>query len=178
MAVKAILQAKLSGGSEESDTFLRTAARPVVAMTDEVQQVIQDLKDTLNAYPFCVGLSAPQIGMSYAISIINVNRAENGNSLTLINPQIIKISGKKDRKRESCMSLWGEQGEVERREKLTISYQDEQLEFHQLSCSGFESRTIQHEIDHLNGVLYSDKLFQGASLQHADFFDDYSIIEK
>lgn len=176
MAIRNILQAKISGGSEASDAFLHTSAIAVDTITEEIQQIIQDIKETLRAYPFCVGLSAPQIGKSYAISVISINRAENGEDLVLINPQIIKVSGKKDRKRESCMSVWGEFGEVERRDKLTISYQDEHLEVHQMSCSGFESRAIQHEIDHLNGILYLDKLIQGTDLQHADFFDGYSII--
>lgn len=178
MAIRKILQAKLTGGSDENEIFLHTSAAPVKIVTREIRQIIQDLKQTLSAYPFCVGLSAPQIGESYAISVVNANRTENGDDLVLINPQIIKLSGKKDQKRESCMSVWGKYGEVERREKLVISYQDEYLEVHQLSCSGFEARVIQHEIDHLNGVLYSDKLFRDTGLQPADFFDGYAIIEK
>lgn len=178
MAIRKILQTKLTGGSVESDICLHTSATPVSIVTQEIRQIIEDLKETLSAYPFCVGLSAPQIGESHAISVININRAENGDDLVLINPQIIKLSGKKDRKRESCMSVWGKYGEVERREKLILSYQDEHLGVHQLSCSGFEARTIQHEIDHLKGILYSDKLFRDTGLQQADFFNDYSIIEK
>lgn len=177
MAIKRILQATLSGGSAEDDNFLRAAAISVDAITEETQQIIQDLKDTLHAYPFCVGLSAPQIGYRSAISVVKVNREGNDEDLVIINPQVMQLSGKKDRKRESCMSVWGKLGEVERRDKLILSYQDEQLNVHQLSCSGFESRTIQHEIDHLSGILYSDKLFKESQLQPADFFNGFLIIE-
>lgn len=177
MPIRRILQSKISGGSQESNHFLHTPAILVDTISEKIKRVIQDLKDTSQAYPFCVGLSAPQIGEPYAISVINIVQESSAIHLTLINPQILNTSGKKDRKRESCMSVWGETGEVERRDKLIISYQDELLETHQLSCGGFESRVIQHEIDHLNGILYSDKLFRDAQLQHADFFDDFVILD-
>ena len=75
------------------------------------------------------------------------------------------------------MSVWGKTGEVERRDKIDIEYQNEQLELVKAVYSGFQSRAIQHEIDHLNGILYSDKILPGSELQKADFFDEFSIIE-
>lgn len=176
MAIRTILQSKISGGTEQDDLFLRNPATPIEKITEEVQQIIVDLRDTLWAYPFSVGLSAPQIGQSYAISVINPTRESPENDQILINPKIISTSGKKDRKRESCMSVWGEMGEVERRDKVVIEFRDEDFNLKQITFTNFESRVIQHEIDHLNGILFSDKLINDSALQHADFFDNYSII--
>lgn len=176
MAIKTILQSKISGGTEKDDIFLRKQVKQVENMTEEIQQVIIDLRDTLWAYPFCVGLSAPQIGQPYAISVVNPTRESRESDQVIINPKVINISGKKDRKRESCMSIWGEMGEVERRDKIIIEYRDEMFNLKQITYTGFESRAIQHELDHLNGILYSDKLIDNSALQHADFFDGYTII--
>lgn len=176
MAVKTILQSAISGGSEEEDIFLHTQAKPVEKITSDIKQIIIDLRDTLWAYPFSVGLSAPQIGIPYAISVINPNRELRDEDQIIINPSIISLSGKKDRKRESCMSIWGEIGEVERRDKITLEFRDEMFHLRQKTYTGFISRVIQHELDHLNGILYSEKLIANSVLQHANFFDEYSII--
>jgi len=177
MAIKKLLQIKATGGSEFDEAFLRTPAKKVEAISGEVNQIIDDLRDTMWAYPICAGLSAPQIGYPYAISVIKVNRESRDEDLILINPTIISTSGKKDKKRESCMSLWGDVGEVERRDKISLDYFDGNFNEQHLECSGYESRTIQHEIDHLNGILYIDRMNDDAQVGHADFFDKYQIIE-
>ena len=96
--------------------------------------------------------------------------------LILINPEIISLTGKKDVKRESCMSVWGEQGEVQRRSKLKIKYRDTNFEEQFLQCDGFLSRAIQHELDHLQGILYCDIILPETELSHAMFFDSYEIL--
>lgn len=176
MSIKRLLQAKVSGGNEEDEAILRTQAVKVNSINDEVKETIEDLRDTLWAYPFCRGLSANQIGSPYAITVINVNRNSRDEDQILINPEIISTSGKKDKKRESCMSIWGKQGEVERRDHVKVAYLDELLNKKNLDLIGFDSRAYQHEIDHLSGILYIDKLVPGKALEKADFFDDYEII--
>ena len=166
----------------KSDTIpikriLRKKTQDVTIIDEKVLEVVNNLRDTLWAYPFCVGLSAPQIGESYSISVVNVERENKENDLILINPKILSESGKKDRKRESCMSVWGKMGEVERRDKIVLEYQDLDMKTHQESFSGFKSRAIQHEIDHLNGIIYSDKIVSNQELQIAEFFNDYKIIK-
>ena len=177
MSIKTLFQSSVSGGSNEEDSFLHATTSPVFELTAEIQQIVRDLRDTLWAYPFCHGLSAPQIGYPYAITVINVARESQEDDMVLINPKILKISGKKDRKRESCMSVWGKSGEVERRDKITIQYNNENFDLVQASFLGFQSRTIQHEIDHLNGVLFLEKMIPESELQDASFFDGFSIIK-
>lgn len=176
MAVKTILQSTISGGTKKDDLFLHTPVKQIEKITDDIQQIIIDLRDTLWAYPFSVGISAPQIGLPYAISVINPSRELRDDDQIIINPSIISLSGKKDRKRESCMSVWGEMGEVERRDKIMLEYRDEMFNLCKSTYTGFISRVIQHELDHLNGILYSDRLVKDSALQHANFFDEYSII--
>lgn len=176
MAVKTILQSTISGGTKEDDLLLHTPVKQVKEIDNNIKKIIIDLRDTLWAYPFSVGLSAPQIGIPYAISVINPSRESREEDQIIINPSVISLSGKKDRKRESCMSVWGEMGEVERRDKLVLEYHDEMFNLCQFTYTGFISRVIQHELDHLNGILYADKLIENAVLQHANFFDEYSII--
>lgn len=177
MAVKAIVQSIVSGGSKDEDAILHKKALKVDSLNDEVRNIIQDLRDTMWAYPFCVGLSAPQIGVSLAISVINTEREDKDKDLIMINPSVISLSGKKDKKRESCMSVWGETGIVERREKLIVEYYDDNFELKTMECKGFLSRCIQHEIDHLEGTLYYERMGEGTKLDHADFFDEYEVIK-
>lgn len=177
MAIRKIVQSKESGGTDREEELLHCKAVPVDVINEEILSIIQDLRDTLWAYPFCTGLSAPQIGSKYAISVINLNRETVNDDMVLINPIIISLSGKKDRKRESCMSVWGKMGEVERRSKISLEYRDIDFQVRQASFSGFESRVIQHELDHLEGILYSDRLCGDSTLQKADFFERYEIID-
>ena len=178
MAIKKILQSKITGGSDEDVAILTTKASEINVIDDEGMEIIQDLRDTMWAYPFCVGLSAPQIGISKAISVVNSTREKKEDDLILINPEIISVTGKKDIKRESCMSVWGEQGEVQRRSKLKIKYRDIHFEEQTLQCEGFLSRAIQHELDHLQGVLYCDIILPETELSHATFFDAYELLEE
>lgn len=177
MAIKKIYQSNLSNGTVDEDIYLRKQTEDVKEINEVILGVIEDLRDTIWGYSFCIGLSAPQIGYPFAISVVNLTREDRANDLILINPSIISISGKKDKKRESCMSIWGKMGEVERRDKLTFEYRNSNFELNKMSCVGREARAIQHEIDHLNGILYSDRMNIESQLLHANFFDEYSIIE-
>ena len=80
------------------------------------------------------------------------------------------ISGKKDKKNESCMSLPGYAGEVERKEKMNVSYQDRDGKQHHQKIEGFLARVFAHEIDHLEGLLYVDRMAKDVKLQTTDIF--------
>lgn len=173
--VKRIIQSKASGGTEQDEIFLHSGTIPVENLSAEIFNIIQDLRDTLWAYAFCLGLSAPQIGSRYSLSVVNPSKDTPDDDLILINPKIITISGKKDRKRESCMSVWGKMGEVERRSKILLEYRDTDFNLKQIGFTGFDARIVQHELDHLQGILYSDKLYNDSILHEADFFKQHEI---
>ena len=75
------------------------------------------------------------------------------------------------------MSVWGKMGEVERRDKILVQYLDLEMDVIQRRFEGFYSRAVQHEIDHLNGLVYLDKLVPGEKLQEAPLFSSYEIIK-
>jgi peptide deformylase len=134
-------------------------------------KVATDLSDTMLAQSLSVGLAANQIGSSLSVAVIRL--PDTVKPLVLINPVVISTSGKKDRKRESCMSVWGQTGEVERRDKISITFLNSQLESQAAQYSGFTARIIQHEIDHLNGVLYIDHVGPGR-MQQTDLFNGFT----
>jgi len=102
--------------------------------------------------------------------VINLNENKEEPTLILVNPKILSTSGKKDKKKESCMSLPHYRGEVERRYKISISYLDRIGKAAQLDAEGFLARVISHEIDHLEGILYIDRMESLSSLEPVDFF--------
>jgi peptide deformylase len=177
MSVRKIIQTNISGGSKADDDGLHIKADAVIIIDDSIQILLRDLFDTMNAYPICRGLSAPQIGENVAISVVTINKNEQNRSFALINPRVVSTSGSKNRKRESCMSVWGYMGEVERRYKAMIEYQDENNELHVEEFHGFDARVIMHEIDHLNGIVYTDYFDDYNSIQETDLFDGMVIID-
>jgi len=174
MSIRKILQAIIAGGPEDDEKVLRNGGRRIETIDSSLQNITRDLLDTMHAYQICRGLSAPQIGYPVAISVVTLAREEKEEKFVLINPKIINISGKKDIKRESCMSVWGYTGEVERREKALIEYQDEDGIQHIEQFHGFEARVVLHEIDHVNGILYIDKLVNSDNIQETDLFEGLS----
>ncbi|MEW1707334.1 peptide deformylase [Microbacterium sp. NPDC089190] len=137
----------------------------------EAKIVADDLIDTMNSQPLCVGLAANQIGSDLSLAVVSFPSSDRP-PLVLVNPRIVSLSGKRDKKRESCMSVWGMMGEVERRTKALVAYQDMNLAPHEENFEGFQSRIVQHEIDHLNGILFSD-LVQAGALLETTLFEGY-----
>ena len=151
MAVRRIIQ--LSGASPPSpeDTLLTSVTRPVSEFGAALQPLVDDLVETMSAHAICVGLAAPQIGVDLSVAVAKVADDE---VLVLVNPVIRSATGKKDVKRESCMSLWGRAGLVERREKVEVEFADVFGVREVRSFRSFPARVVQHEVDHLNGVVY------------------------
>ena len=167
--IRNILQKKRAGGSSEDESLLSMQCSLVSDVgSAAMQQVIQDLKDTMKHQPLSVGLAAPQIGETIAIAVVKTSDGP----LVLVNPVVLGSSGKKDRKRESCMSLFGWTGEVERREKIAVRYEDEQGVPQQRNFRSFEARIVAHELDHLSGRTYDSLVFGG--LKPTDLFDGHS----
>jgi peptide deformylase len=150
-------------------TPLREPSSEIVDFGPELNHLLEDLQDTFWAHEIAVGLSAPQIGVNSRVAIINVARDRHKSSLVLVNPVIESVSGKKDIKKESCMSLPNYRGPVERRHKMFLAYQDETGKRHRMNVDGFLARVIAHEIDHLDGILYLDRMESEADLEFIDF---------
>lgn len=170
MTARSILQADESLIHESGSVALReSAVRVDASNVVEARRVADDLLETMASQPLCVGLAANQIGERLQIAVI---QRPDDEPLVLLNPTIVSTSGKKDKKRESCMSVWGLTAEVERRTKATVAYEDLDLRAHEATFEGFTSRVVQHEIDHLNGVLYVD--IASTSATQTNLFEGYS----
>lgn len=154
----------------KKDTSLRIISQEVVDFGDSFQKIVDDLIETMKHHKIAIGLAAPQVGISLKVSVINLNENKEEPTLIIVNPKILSTSGKKDKKKESCMSLPHYRGEVERKHKINISYQDRFGKVNQLETEGFLARVLSHEIDHLDGILYIDKMESLNGLEPVDFF--------
>lgn len=174
MTVRPIVRlhpAELDHGRPPDGSVLGLQCAAVTQFGGDTETFIEDLLDTMFAHPVAVGLAAPQIGLAIQIAVINPTRETREGSLVLVNPLLMSISGKKDTKRESCMSLPYFAGEVERRLKVTVQYSDRNGEKQRLTAEGFLARVIQHEVEHLAGRLYTAAMKRGAGLEPTDVFN-------
>jgi len=142
---------------------LRETARLVSVKnigTKKIQDLLERMREALHAEEDGVALAAPQIGESLRIFIVNgeilVSERSQKTDLVFINPEIIKTSKKKKRVEEGCLSLRYLYGQVQRSEKVTIKAYDETGKTVTRGASGLLAQIFQHEIDHLNGILFTD----------------------
>jgi peptide deformylase len=112
-----------------------------------------------------VGLAAPQVGIKRRILVLN-HTGEEGDDLTLINPEILKLSGSREVMEEGCLSFPGIFGEVTRPDRLKLKAQKVDGEVFEATYEGFISRVIQHEMDHLEGVLLVDRMSPADKLKN------------
>jgi peptide deformylase len=141
---------------------LKKIARPVMSIDGEIRGLIADLLDTMRNGPGSVGVAAPQIGVSLRVCVVDVSanrhgRENNHGQLTMVNPEIIARSGAAVM-REGCMSVPDYTGEVERATAVTVRFMDVTGAVRELEASGFEAVAIQHEMDHLDGILFLDRI--------------------
>lgn len=143
---------------------LRRKAEPVDLNDAEgIRVLVQDLKDTLKASEGC-GLAAPQIGVSRRVVIVDGDEVADtypylkGFKRTLINPVIIEESEKKCEYSEGCLSVPGIYSDVVRPESVTVEYYGEDLKKVTETFDKFGARMVQHELSHLDGVIFTDLL--------------------
>ncbi len=149
MAIRNILQ--------YPDKLLRVRAEPVVQVTPEVVALIEDMKETMYAAPGC-GLAAPQIGVSLRLFIVDTAGEDEPSDLRVfINPEIVGREGKAIWE-EGCLSFPGVHEEIERTAKVTVRALDERGEPFEVTAEGLLGVAIQHENDHLDGVLMIDHM--------------------
>jgi len=142
------------------DATLKQVSHEVEQIDDTVLSFITELEETMRNGPGGVGIAAPQVGHFERIVIVDVSskpKIEQHGRLVLINPEISRWDGMKVG-REGCMSVPDFTGNVIRAERIALSYLDEQGESQELEASGYEARAIQHELDHLDGLLFLDRL--------------------
>ncbi len=136
------------------DPVLKQVAVP--AQADEVDGVAAELLATMRSYDRCAGIAAPQIGALVRVAVVDVSehpKAETSNGLlVLANPRIVQARGS-DVAREGCLSLPDLTANVRRATRIVVEHMGGSVE-----CTGFEARAVQHELDHLDGVLFLDRV--------------------
>jgi peptide deformylase len=135
---------------------LRQRAQAVTQVDDATRHLVDDLFETMRAARG-VGLAAPQVGVSQRVAVVDVGD-ESPPPLVLINPRIVEFSAETEMAEEGCLSIPEIFGEVERAYTIVLEALDRDGKPYRASLAGFKARAVQHEIDHLDGILFLDRL--------------------
>lgn len=143
------------------DQRLKQVSVPITRFDDSLQSLIQDLDDTMYGAPGCTGVAAPQIGEAIRMVLIDASRnrkpVENHGRLLLINPEVFDLQGEAIG-REGCLSVPQFTGNVKRAKQIKLRALDAHGNTIEMDAVDFEARLILHEIDHLDGILFLDRV--------------------
>jgi peptide deformylase len=154
MAIQAILR--------YPHPVLKKLCKRVETVDAAIVTLVNDLLDTMRAGPGSVGVAASQIGVTLRVCVVDVSANRHGKDnhhglLCMINPEIVAREGVAVM-REGCMSVPDYTGDVERATAITVCYSDVDGSSHEIHATGFEAVAIQHEMDHLDGILFLDRI--------------------
>ncbi|ETW98177.1 peptide deformylase [Candidatus Entotheonella palauensis] len=139
------------------EAVLRQKAKPVETIDDDLQLLIDDMIETMYAAPG-IGLAAPQVGISLQLFVVDVTGGQDANALqTYINPEIVSTEGRV-REDEGCLSVVGITGSTPRAERVVLRGLNREGETVEVEADGLLARAFQHEFDHLNGMLFFDRM--------------------
>jgi peptide deformylase len=138
------------------DKVLRNVAKDVIQVTDDIRRVATDMVETMCSARG-VGLAANQIGVPLRIITIETEFDEQSAPLVIINPEILELQGE-DTGEEGCLSIPGFYETVKRAKKAVVRGSDLEGKEFRIDCEGLLARACQHELDHLNGILFVDHL--------------------
>lgn len=137
-----------------NDPILRKISREVIEVNDRIRILLEDMVDTMYENDG-VGLAAPQVGVLRKVVVIDIGEG----IIKLINPEIIEREGE-NVDIEGCLSVPNRIGKVKRPERVKVRYLDEQGEEKIIEGTGLLAKAFCHEIDHLNGILFIDKMIE------------------
>ncbi len=136
------------------DPILKQKAKRVRTIDSSVKKLISDMIETMHSDPGRVGLAAPQVGVSLRVIVIGLPEAED---IAFVNPEIVRRRGER-LVNEGCLSVPGYFGQVQRAESVTVKGRDQSGKEIRIKAEGLLAQALEHEIDHINGVLYLDHL--------------------
>lgn len=135
---------------------LRAPAEEVGEFDDDLRALVRSMYDTMYAAEG-IGLAGPQVGVSRRVIVVDVHEEEHP-PFALVNPRVVESGKATDKSEEGCLSIPGVSGVVERPSRVVVEGRDEQGEEVRIEADGLLGRCLQHEIDHLDGVLFIDRL--------------------
>ncbi len=150
-------------------SVLKQVAEPVTDINADIKKLAEDMLETMYSARG-IGLAAPQVGVLKRVIVMDIEqsdeedaddkskRGNKGNPRIFINPEIIEVSEELNVYHEGCLSIPGQYADVERPESIRIRFTDENGKTHEEDAEGLYATCMQHEIDHLNGVLFTDHL--------------------
>ena len=143
----------------EGDAILRSRARKISRMDEETLQIARDMVETVIGIG--VGLAAPQIGVPLRLIVVDIppgsiDEDDPGFQMALYNPQVVRRRGGKEIDEEGCLSLRNMYGPVERDLSVVVRAYDMHDRERRFTAEGFLARVLQHEIDHLDGIMFTD----------------------
>ncbi len=144
------------------DPVLRQRAKPVPKVTKRIARLLKDMEDTMYAAEGA-GLAAPQVGISERLIVVDVGEG----AIQFVNPVIVSAAGRQVDS-EGCLSVPGYSGYVERAEQVVVAGLDGKGKQRRIEASGWAARALQHEIDHLDGILFTDKVIGEGPAPSAD----------
>ena len=144
---------------KDGDPTLRKISRRVDEITPRITTLLDDMLETMRRANGC-GLAAVQVGVLRRIVVVET---EEGHPIELINPVIIKASEETQTEMEGCLSLPGRWGYTLRPKTVTVRAQDRNGDFFEVTGSDLLARALCHELDHLDGILYVDKMIEDAT---------------
>jgi peptide deformylase len=140
------------------DPILREIAKPIERVDDDTRRLIDDMLETMYAAPG-IGLAAPQIGVSRRLLVMDPSaKGEESEPLAMINPEILDLGGERQIGEEGCLSIPDIFADVERPSLVRVRYVDRRGKTAERLFEGRSAVILQHEVDHLNGVLFIDHL--------------------
>ncbi len=144
--------------TKHGERVLKTPCPPLdyAAFKPHLPDLLKDMWATMSA-AHGVGLAAPQVGLSLRVAVIDVKREGKSNRIVLINPEVLTLEGELNNE-EGCLSLPGVYAKLRRHARARVRALDEHGEMRELTGEGLLARAFQHEIDHLDGKLYIDRI--------------------
>lgn len=142
---------------EDGDEILRKKSREVEVVDDKIREILEDMVETMHKYNG-VGLAAPQIGLLKRLIVIDLY--DDKGPIKLVNPEIIKEKGTQEVE-EGCLSFPNKFAKIIRPEEVTVKALNENGKTVKISAKGLLAQALSHEIDHLNGILFVDKIIPG-----------------
>lgn len=148
---------------EDGDEILRKKSREVEKVDDKIREILEDMVETMHKYNG-VGLAGPQIGILKRLVVIDLY--DDNGPIKLVNPKIITQEGEQEVE-EGCLSFPNEFAKIIRPAKVTIEALNENAEKIKIEAEGLLAQAISHELDHLDGILFIDKIIPG-TLQYVE----------
>jgi peptide deformylase len=140
------------------DPRLKKKSKPVEAVDDALRQLMDDMLETMYAAPG-IGLAAPQVGVLKRLVVLDIDREDvKTGPLFLVNPDIVEASDEDVTYEEGCLSVPEHYSEVARPARVRVRYLDRDGKQQEMACEGLLATCVQHEIDHLDGILFIDHI--------------------